>query len=159
MRVDVIGLDGDRLAQAFKRGLVLSHRGEGGAAIVMGLGIFGFQLDGLVEAFDRFGVALERIEHEAVVQQHLRRLAGLHRRAHQVQGFRSLALGEFDQAHHLQRVEMVGAGGENGGVELFGLRQMASLMELQRLSERLRYVQRCGQCSSLGQRNLRHFHP
>ena len=38
-----------------------------------------------------------------------------------MQRLRCVAFGELDQAHHLEGVEMVGASGENGGVELFRL--------------------------------------
>lgn len=98
---------------------------------------FDLRLNGLVETVDRFLMALEGIEDQAVVQEYLWRFWGLHCRRDQVQSLRCLALGKLDQ---LKGVEMVGAHGENGSIEPFGLRRLAAFVTLQRLCERLRQV-------------------
>ena len=109
----------------------------------MRLGIFGFQLDRLVEALHRFLVALEGIEDQAVVEQDLRRrLARAHGRRHQPQGLGRLAAGQLDQPHHLQGVDVLRPHREHGGVKLLGLRQPPLIMQLERLCEGLRDVQR-----------------
>jgi hypothetical protein len=116
VRLGVIGLKGERLAERFERLLVAAS-----AAIVVRFREFRFLLQRLVEAFERFLVALERIEDHTIVEQDLRRrLAAAHRRRHQLQCLGRLALGNLDQPHHLQGVEMIGAGSENFGVERLG---------------------------------------
>jgi hypothetical protein len=143
VRLDVIRLDGNRLAATLQRFLVASERGERGAPIIMRLGKFGFQLDRLVEALDRLRIALERFEDQTVVEQDLRRrLARAHGRRDQAQGLGRLAGRKLDQPHHLQGVEVIRPDRENGGVKPFGLGQTPLLMQLERLREGLRNVQR-----------------
>ena len=143
MRFGIARIDGERLAEGLERLLVAAERSKRRAAIVVRLGEFRFLLERGVEAVDRFLVALERVENDAVVEQDLRRrLAALHRGRDELQAHGRLALGELDQRHHLQGVDMVGPRRQNFGVEPLGLRQPALLVELQSLRRRLRDVRR-----------------
>ncbi len=143
VRLGVVGLDGDRLAVAVERFVVPVERGQHRAAVVVRLGVFRFQLERVVEAFQRLLVAVEGVENEAVVEQHLgRRRAHAHGRGNEVQRLGRLALGELHQAHHLQGVEVIGTRGEHLRVERFGLKDLPALMEMQRLGESLRDVER-----------------
>ena len=45
-------------------------------------------------------------------------------------------------AHHLQGIDVLGAYAKHGGIKPLGLRQTALLMQLERLRESLRDVQR-----------------
>ena len=78
-----------------------------------------------------------------MVEQHLRRrLAHAHRGGNEIERLDGLALGELDERHHLQRVEVVGPRGQYLRVEWLGLRELTALVELQRLGEGLRHVDR-----------------
>ncbi len=154
MRLGVVWLDGDRLAIAVERLVVAAKRGQHRAAVVVRLGEFGFQLERAVEAFQRLLVAVERVEDEAVVEQHLRRRrAHAHGGGNEVERLGRLALGELDQRHHLQCVGVIGARGQDLRVERFGLIDLPALMELQRLGESLRDVERSGFGSGCGMTN------
>ena len=61
-------------------------------------------------------------------------------------------LGQLDQPHHLQRVDMIGPHRQNFGVKPFGFAELALAVKRQSLRQRLRQVERGG----LGKR-LRHF--
>jgi hypothetical protein len=83
------------------------------------------------------------MQDHSVVDQNLRGgSAHAHRLGNEAQGFRGLALGEFDHAEHLQSVKMIGPVSEDLGVKLFGIRQAALLVQFQRLREDLRHLDR-----------------
>jgi hypothetical protein len=87
--------------------------------------------------------SLERFEDETVVQQDLRRrLARAHGRRDQAQGLGRLPGRKLDQPRYLQGVEVIRPDRENGGVKPFGLGQAPLLVQLERLREGLRNVQR-----------------
>src|SRR6185437_3184639 len=105
---DIIRLDGNRRAAALEPLLLAAKRDQRRAAIIVRLGIFGFQLEGLVEARNRVLVAFERIEDETVIEQYLRRwLARGHGCRDQTQGLGRLASRQLDQSHHLKSVKMI----------------------------------------------------
>ncbi len=154
MRLRVVGLDRQRLAESFERLLVAAKRRQRGAAIVVRVGEFRFLLDRRVEALDRFGVAVERVQDEAVIQKDLRRgLAPAHRRGDELQGLGRLAFGELDQRHHLQRVDVIGPCAQDFSVQPLGLGQPALLVALQGLRQQFRDVR-----GNFGER-LRHLGP
>ncbi len=96
-----------------------------------------------VEARKRLVVAPHGGQREALVEQNLRRrLFGAHRLGDQLEGLGRLALGELDEAQHVQRVEMVGPDGQDRGVEGRGLVEAALLVQIERLRQRLRHIER-----------------
>ena len=143
MRLGIVWLDGDCLAIAVERLVGPAERGQHRTAVVVRLGEFGFQLERAVEAFQRLLVAIEGIEDEAVVEQHLRRgRTHAHGGGDEVERLGRLTFGKLDQRHHLQSVGVIGARGQHLRVERFGLIDLPALMELQRLGESLRHVER-----------------
>ena len=145
MRVGVVGLQRQRLAQGLDRLLVAAEGGEHRAAIVVRLGEFRFLLQRLVEARNRLVAAVERVQDHAVIEQNLRRgPAQRHRLRHQTKRLDRLALGVLHDGEHLQCVEVLGPYREDRGIEPFGLGQPALFVKPQRLGEGLRHIQRSG---------------
>ena len=113
-------------------------------------------LERLVEARQRLLVAVHGVEHEAVIQKHLRRLRPqLHRRRNEPQRRRKVAARQLDDAEHLQRVEMIGPHRQHRGVEPLGLRDPPLMVQLQRLMHGARNVE----WLALRQRRQRHGSP
>jgi hypothetical protein len=95
------------------------------AAIVMKSGgVAGAHRQCFVEAFQRLLVALQRVENDAVIGQHIRRSRpDFQRRGDQPQSFGRAALLVLEHAAEMERVEILGIGAQDAVVDLLRLAQ------------------------------------
>src|SRR6476660_8871614 len=90
-------------------------------------------------------MAFECIEDQAVVEQNLRRGGSYpHCRGDELEGLGRAALGQLDQAHHLQGVDVIGACSPYQLVERLGVVDASALVQFYGLRKSLRDVKRPG---------------
>src|ERR1043166_3187165 len=101
----------------------------------------GIKRERLLEACERIGVALERVQHESQVRARIGRArVDRERGADQPISLASLAGLMLEQAQEMQRIEVCAARLENARINFLGLRQVALSVQGHGLRECLREV-------------------
>ena len=140
-RIDVVGLQRQRAIVARQGRGAAAQTFQRIAAIVMGDGIVAALRQYFVEIFQRLFMALERVEDDAVIRQHVRRARlRFQRGRNQTERFRRVALLVAEHATQMQGVEMLRVGGQRRAVERVRLDEAPLAVQGQRLLDATRRI-------------------
>ena len=117
------------LIEAGKRILGAAKREQRVAAVVQGVQMAGLQGERFIEAVERLGVALERVQDVGEIHQQIGRGIDLERGRQKAVRLACLARLRLRQPDQLQRVEMIGRHLQHARVELRGLAQPTLLVQ------------------------------
>ena len=124
------GLRASTCVETGERILRAAEREQRVAAVMQGVQIARPQRQRLVEAVERLGVALERVQHVGEIHQGVGRFGiDLERGRHQPVGLAHLAALRLRQPEQMQRVEMVRRRLQHARVQLLGLAQPPLLVQ------------------------------